>query len=77
MIQAKFSLTDAQAQFLAQRKQYGFKDKSEVVRTALDHLQEQLIQQRLADSADLYTEIYANDSETQEWTEAALSEWPT
>ena len=77
MIQAKFSLTDAQAQFLAQRKQYGFKDKSEVVRTALDHLQEELIQQRLADSADLYTEIYANDSETQEWTEAALSEWPT
>ena len=76
MIQAKFSLTDAQAQFLAQRKQYGFKDKSEVVRTALDHLQEELIQQRLADSADLYTEIYANDSETQEWTEAALSDWP-
>ena len=55
MIQAKFSLTDAQAQFLSQRKQYGFKDKSEVVRTALDHLQEELIQQRLADSADLYT----------------------
>ena len=77
MIQAKFSLTDAQARFLAQREQYGFKDKSEVVRTALDHLQEELIQQRLADSADLYTEIYANDSETQEWTEAALSDWPT
>ena len=76
MIQAKFSLTDAQAQFLAQRKQYGFKDKSEVVRTALDHLQEELIQQRLADSADIYTEIYANDSETQEWTDAALSDWP-
>ena len=76
MIQAKFSLTDAQAQFLSQRKQYGFKDKSEVVRTALDHLQEELIQQRLADSADLYTEIYANDSEIQEWTEAALSDWP-
>ena len=76
MIQAKFSLTDAHIRFLAKRAQYGFKDKSEVVRTALDHLQEELIQQRLADSADIYAEIYANDSEAQEWTEAVLSDWP-
>ena len=76
MIQAKFSLTEAHIQFLAKRVQYGFKDKSEVVRTALDRLQEELIQQRLADSADIYAEIYANDSEAQEWTEAALSDWP-
>ena len=76
MIQAKFSLTDAHIQFLAKRAQYGFKDKSEVVRRALDHLQEELIQQRLAASADIYAEIYANDSEAQEWTEAALSDWP-
>ena len=76
MVQAKFSITDAHLQFLSKREQYGFKDKSEVVRTALDHLQEELIQRRLADSADLYTEIYASDSETQEWTEAALSDWP-
>ena len=76
MIQAKFSLTDAHMQFLSNREQYGFKDKSEVVRTALDHLQEELIQQRLIDSAELYAEIYENDSETQEWTEAALSDWP-
>ena len=76
MIQAKFSLTDAQIQFLAERTQYGFKDKSEVVRRALDNLQEELIQQRLADSAGIYAEIYANDSEAQEWTEAALSDWP-
>ena len=76
MIQAKFSLTDTQMQFLSKREQYGFKDKSEVVRTALDHLQEELFQQRLADSADLYAELYTNDSETREWTEAALSDWP-
>jgi Arc/MetJ-type ribon-helix-helix transcriptional regulator len=76
MIQAKFSLTDAHIQFLAKRDQYGFKDKSEVVRTALDHLQEELIQQRLADAADIYAEIYSDDSETQGWTEAALSHWP-
>ena len=76
MIQAKFSLTDAHIQFLAKRAQYGFKDKSEVVRRALDRLQEELIHQRLADSTDIYAEIYANDSEAQKWTEAALSDWP-
>ena len=76
MIQAKFSLTDTQLQFLAQGKQYGFKDKSEVVRTALDHLQAELARQRLSESADIYVEVYAEDSETREWTEAQLSEWP-
>ena len=77
MIQAKFSLTDAQIQFLAQRKQYGFKDKSEVVRTALDHLRAELARQLLSESAELYAEVYATESETQEWTNATLSEWPT
>ena len=37
---------------------------------------EELIQQPLVDSAELYAEIYENDGETQEWTEAALSDWP-
>lgn len=77
MIQAKFSLTDTQVQFLAQRKQYGFKDKSEVVRTALDHLHAELARQRLSESAEIYAEVYAKESETQEWTDAALSDWPT
>lgn len=76
MIQAKFSLTDAHVQFLSKCEQYGFKDKSEVMRTALDRLQEELIQQRLADSAEIYAEIYENDGETQEWAGAALSDWP-
>ena len=76
MIQAKFSLTDAHIRFLAQRKQYGFKDKSEVVRTALDHLRAELARRRLSESAEFYAEVYATESETQEWTDAALSEWP-
>ena len=76
MIQAKFSLRDTHIQFLAQREQYGFKDKSDVVRTALDHLHEELARQRLCESAELYAEIYAKDDETQEWIDAALSEWP-
>ena len=77
MIQAKFSLKESHIQFIEQYKQYGFKDKSDVVRTALDRLSSELAQQRLRDSAELYVEVYEEDDETQEWTDAALSEWPT
>lgn len=70
MIQAKFSLKESQIQFLAQCKRYGFKDRSDVVRTALDQLHTALTQQRLRESADLYAKVYAQDDETQEWTTA-------
>jgi hypothetical protein len=30
----------------------------------------------LEQSADLYTEVYEEDNELQELTEAAVSEWP-
>ena len=36
----------------------------------------ELVRQRLCESADHYMEIYADDSETQEWTDAELTEWP-
>ncbi|MFH1983597.1 MAG: hypothetical protein ABIL58_17280 [Pseudomonadota bacterium] len=77
MIQAKFSLKESQIQFIEQCKRYGFKDKSDVVRTALDRLSAELAQQRLSASADLYAESYEEDTETKEWTGDALSEWPT
>jgi Arc/MetJ-type ribon-helix-helix transcriptional regulator len=77
MVQAKFSLDESHIEFLEQCKQYGFKDKSEVVRTALNRLYGELAQQRLQESAELYTQVYADDDEIQEWTEAAVSEWPT
>ncbi len=77
MIQAKFSLKESHIQFIKQCNRYGFKDKSDVVRTALDRLYTELTQQRLRESADLYAKVYEEDDETQEWTNAALSEWPT
>ena len=77
MIQAKFSLKESHIQFIEQCKRYGFKDKSEVVRTALDHLSSELAKQHLRESAALYAEVYEKDDETQEWTDAALSKWPT
>ena len=77
MIQAKFSLKESQIQFIEQCNRYGFKDKSDVVRTAIDRLYTELTQQRLRESAALYADVYEEDGETQEWTDAALSEWPT
>ena len=77
MLQAKFSLEKSHIQFLAQFRQYGFKDKSDVVRNALDRFRAELAQQCLRESADLYAEVYGNDEETREWTEPALEEWPS
>ena len=77
MIQAKFSIKESQAQFLENWKAYGFKDKSELVRTALDRLSEQLTRQRLRESADIYAEVYEEDEETRECTDAAQTGWPS
>ena len=70
MPQAKFSLEESHIKFLAEFGRYGFKDKSDVVRNALDRLHMELAQQRLRESADLYAQVYADDNETQEWTSA-------
>ncbi|MXX10611.1 MAG: hypothetical protein F4201_10285 [Nitrospira sp. SB0677_bin_15] len=77
MIQAKFSLEESHIQFLARCKQYGFKDQSDVVRIALDRLRTELSKECLRESADQYAEAYEKDGETQEWTNAALSGWPS
>jgi hypothetical protein len=49
---------------------------SEVVRVALQKLQLALEADKLQESAALYAEIYADDLELQELTEAGLEEWP-
>lgn len=77
MVQAEFSIKESQVQFLENWKEYGFKDKSELVRTALDRLSEQLTRQRLRESAAIYAEVYEEDEETREWTDAAQTGWPS
>ncbi len=76
MIQAKFSLDDTQVKFLEQHQAYGFKDKSEVVRIALQSLQQTLEQKCLQESAELYAQLYEQDPAISELAETALSEWP-
>jgi Arc/MetJ-type ribon-helix-helix transcriptional regulator len=76
MIQSKFSLEAAQVAFLEQHLTYGFKDKSEAVRFALQSLQQSLEQKRLQESAELYAQLYEEDPEIKDLAETALVEWP-
>ncbi len=76
MQQAKFSLTFTLVEFLNNYRFYGFKDKSSMVRAALLRLKEELELQSLRQSANLYAEIYDEDSELQELTEASIVGWP-
>ena len=76
MQQAKFSLSQSLVTFLANHKSYGFKDKSSMVRTALDHFRKELEIRSLKHSAELYSELYENDFELQELTDVAISGWP-
>ncbi len=74
MQQAKFSLTSPVIDFLSSYKRYGFKDKSAMVRVALLQLQEELELESLKQSADLYAEVYEEDAELFELTEAAITD---
>lgn len=76
MQQTKFSLTPSLVKFLGNHKKYGFKDKSTMVRAALLKFQEEVERRSLELSAELYAEVYEEDAELQELTEAALAEWP-
>ena len=76
MQQAKFSLTPPLIDFLGNYKRYGFKDKSSMVRAALLRLQDEMELEKLKQSADLYAELYAEDAELFELTEAATADWP-
>lgn len=76
MVQAKFSLEESHIRFLNNSKKYGFKDKSEVIRTALDRLQKEIEREKLRTSAELYSEIYDEDKELRSLTDSAIAEWP-
>ncbi len=76
MLQVKFSLDKPQHSFIEQYKELGFKDKSQMVRIALDRLSNDLEQQRLRESAALYAEVHAHDPETREWSDEVVAKWP-
>ena len=76
MRQAKFSCLENQIEFISNYKNYGFKDKSAMVRESLNLLREKLEAQSLRESADLYAETYREDSELKVLTDSAVKGWP-
>jgi hypothetical protein len=76
MLQAKFSVEETQVQFLNDFKLYGFKDKSAMLREAIERFKKEVELESLRKSAELYSEIYSEDDELKELTETALNGWP-
>jgi 4-hydroxyphenylpyruvate dioxygenase-like putative hemolysin len=76
MLQAKFSVEESQSHFLKNFKVYGFKDKSSMLRAAIDHFKTEIELESLRKSADLYSEIYSEDDGLRELTEIAITGWP-
>ena len=76
MLQAKFSVEEAQARFLNNYGDYGIKDKSSMLRAAISHFKKEFELKRLMESADLYSEIYSEDKDLKELTETAATGWP-
>ncbi len=76
MPQQKFSVHETQAEFLSNYRTYGFKDKSSMVRKAIDQLQRRLELEALRESAELYSEIYSEDDNLKDLTQSAITGWP-
>lgn len=76
MQQVKVNISEKQVEFLNKHQVYGFKDKSSLIRKVIDYFRNELEIQKLKKSADLYSEVYKKDTELQELTNSAISEWP-
>ncbi len=76
MQQIKVSLEDPQVEFVNRFKDLGYRDKSALVRAAIQYLAEEYERTQLEQSADLYAEIYATDDDLRELTDSAVEGWP-
>jgi hypothetical protein len=76
MVQVKCSIDESTADFLNRHKQYGFKDRSAMVKHAIEFFRHQVEIEDLTQSADIYSEVYGRDQELQEITQSAIFGWP-
>ena len=69
------TLTTEQSQILATYKELGFSNESELLNYAIMLFQKETQKRNeLQLSADLYSEIYSNDTDLQDLTESALND---
>lgn len=71
MPQIKIVLKDAEFDFVENYLNYGFKSKTELVSKAVETFRKQLQEQAIAESAELYQQIYEEDSELRQLTDDA------
>ena len=76
MQQAKISFDENHIKFLNKYQELGFKDKSSLVRSAIEDFIKSVEKQKLANSAKLYAEIYKEDLELRDLTDSAIEDWP-
>ncbi len=67
MVQSKVTLSKELIEFINLHKELGFKDKSSMVRDALERMKKAYDEDKLKKSAQLYAQLYKEDSETKEW----------
>jgi len=75
MQQTKISLDESQLDFLNSYRELGFKDKSSLVRTAIQEFIRSFERQKLAKSAKLYAEVYKEDEDLRLLTDSAIQGW--
>lgn len=69
-------LKERQANFVSDYAKYGYSTSDDLVNEALASFQKSIEQQKqLLSSASLYAELYEEDEELREWTEAASQNW--
>lgn len=71
MPQIKIVLNETESNFVENFARYGFKSKTALVNEAVTAYRIYLRDKAIADSADLYQEIYESDQELQELTNDA------
>ncbi|GMR25467.1 MAG: hypothetical protein BMS9Abin39_0767 [Ignavibacteria bacterium] len=76
MLQSKISFEEKQLNFINKFGEMGFKDKSSLVRTAIDEFIKKIERKKLAESAELYAELYETDDELNDLTNSAIDGWP-
>ncbi|MGB5592679.1 MAG: hypothetical protein WBM62_01420 [Crocosphaera sp.] len=74
-LELNFKLNESQADFLSHYQDYGFDSQSAMIQSALEKLKEEIEDKKLEESAKLYAEIYQEDQELQELTEAACADF--
>lgn len=76
MQQTKISFNNDHINFLNKYQELGFKDKSSLVRSAMDEFMKLIEKRKLVNSARLYSEIYRGDEEMRDLTDSAIQDWP-